>query len=76
LQPVKALQASVVQGLLSLQTRAVPLQAPVAQVSVDVQALPSSQAAALFVNEQLPVAELQLSVVHGLLSLQTLPPPA
>jgi len=41
---------SSVQGLLSLQSMAtLPAQTPLAQVSPDVQKLPSSQAAVLFV---------------------------
>jgi hypothetical protein len=39
---------SSVQGLLSLQTMAVPAHAPPEHVSVDVQAFPSSQDAVLF----------------------------
>jgi hypothetical protein len=70
-QPVAGLQLSVVHGLLSLHTTAVPaLQTPPPHVSPAVQALPSLHAAVLFVKTQ-PVAGLQLSVVHGLLSLHT-----
>jgi hypothetical protein len=46
--PVDGLQESVVQGLPSLHTRAVPAQAPAAQRSFVVQLLPSLQAAVLF----------------------------
>jgi hypothetical protein len=62
---------SVVQTLLSLHTTAVaPWHVPPPQVSPVVQAFPSSQALVLFVKTH-PVAGLQLSDVHGLLSLQT-----
>jgi hypothetical protein len=81
-QPVAGLQESVVQALLSLQTVAVPgWQTPPLQVSPVVHTLPSLQAFVLFVNTH-PVAGLQASFVHGLLSLHTvavpgwqLPPP-
>jgi hypothetical protein len=70
------LQVSVVHTLLSLQLTAVPAwQVPPPQVSPAVQAFPSSQAFVLFVWMQFPVATSQLSVVHGLLSLQFGPPP-
>jgi hypothetical protein len=46
------------------------MQAPAMQASPEVHAEPSSQAAVLLVNTQ-PLAGLQLSSVHGLLSLQT-----
>jgi hypothetical protein len=70
--PVEGLQASSVQALLSLQVTAVPLtQAPAEQTSPVVQALPSLHA---FVSSATyshkPVAGLQASSVHGLLSLQ------
>jgi hypothetical protein len=69
-QPVEGLQASSVQGLLSLQLVAEPgTQAPPEQTSPVVQALPSLHGSVLFVCVQ-PVAELQASVVQGLLSLQ------
>jgi hypothetical protein len=75
-QPVAGLQLSVVHRLLSLHTTAEPpLHAPAEHVSPVVHALPSSQAFALFVKTQ-PVAGLQLSVVHGLLSLHTTALPA
>src|SRR6185436_10345955 len=62
--------------LLSLQTVAVPgWQTPPAQVSPVVQALPSLHGAVLFVNTH-PVDGLQLSVVHTLLSPQTIGAPA
>ena len=48
----------------------VPVQRPDVHTSVSVQALPSSQAAALLVNTQ-PVTELHVSVVQTLLSLHT-----
>jgi len=70
-QPVAGLQESVVQALLSLQTLAVPgWQLPPPHVSPVVQALPSLQALVLFEKTH-PVAGLQLSFVHPLLSLQT-----
>ena len=73
--PVAGLHVSVVHRLLSSQTTAAPgWQAPAPHVSPDVQALPSSQAIVLFVKTQ-PVAGLQLSVVQGLLSLQTIAAP-
>ena len=57
-------------GLLSLQLGAAPpTQTPPEQVSLVVQALPSLQGAVLLVCTQ-PVDGLQLSSVHGLLSLQ------
>jgi hypothetical protein len=51
-----------------------PVQTPVWQVSVCVQAFPSSQAFVLFVKTQ-PDVRVQVSVVHGLRSLQTIPTP-
>ena len=70
-QPVAGLQESVVHTLLSLQLGGgPPWQLPPAQVSLVVQALPSSQGAALLVFTQ-PVAWLQMSVVQTLLSLQS-----
>jgi hypothetical protein len=73
--PVAGLHESSVQGLLSLQTVAAPgVQEPAAHRSPAVQAFPSSQAAVLFVWMQ-PVSRLQVSVVHGLLSLQFGPGP-
>ena len=71
-QPVTVLQVSVVQTLLSLQT-SVPVpgwHAPPEQTSPVVHALPSLHEAVLFVKTQ-PVDVLHVSVVHRLLSLQT-----
>jgi hypothetical protein len=69
-QPLAGLQPSSVHPLLSLQSAAgPPTQVPPLQVSVVVQALPSSHDAALLVCVQ-PVCESQLSSVHTLLSLQ------
>ena len=76
-QPESGSQPSSVQGLLSSQlSTAPPTQAPPLHVSTVVQAFPSLQAAALFVWTQ-PVAGMQLSSVHALLSLQlNVPVPA
>jgi hypothetical protein len=64
------LQESFVQGLLSSQlSGAPPLQVPPPHVSFVVQAFPSLQGAVLFAFTQ-PVAGLQESSVHELLSLQ------
>ena len=72
-QPLAGLHASLVQGLPSSQnvatTTAVPLQAPPAQASLVVQALPSLQDSALFVCAQ-PVAGEHESLVQMLLSSQ------
>jgi hypothetical protein len=69
-QPVAGLQVSVVQTLLSLQTRGAPgWQAPPEHTSLTVQASPSEQATVLLALTQ-PLAGLQVSVVHTLLSLQ------
>ena len=69
-QPVAGTQESSVQGLLSSQIGAEPpTQDPAAQVSGVVQALPSLQAAVLFVYTHAPPA-LHESSVHGLESLQ------
>jgi hypothetical protein len=69
-QPLAGLQASVVHTLLSLQSGGgPPAQLPPAQWSPVVHALPSSQGSLLFTCVQ-PVAGLQASVVHTLLSLQ------
>ena len=69
-QPLAGLQESVVQTLLSLQSGGgPPAQLPPAQWSPVVHALPSSQGSLLFTCVQ-PVAGLQESVVHPLLSLQ------
>jgi hypothetical protein len=70
-QPVAGLQLSVVQALLSLQTTAEPgTHTPPPHVSPKVQAFPSLHGFVLFVKTQ-PEAGLQLSSVHGLLSLHT-----
>jgi hypothetical protein len=70
-QPVAGLHVSVVQTLLSSQTTGeAPAQLPPPHTSLVVQAFPSSQAFVLFVKTQ-PVAGLQVSVVHALVSLQT-----
>ena len=75
-QPVAGLQPSVVQALLSLHTRDAPgWQVPPEQLSPTVQASPSEQAFALFVETH-PVADSHVSVVQGLLSLQTAAGPA
>jgi hypothetical protein len=69
--PVEGLHESSVQTLLSSQTTGVPgLHTPPPQVSPVVQAFPSSHGLVLFTKTQ-PVAGLQLSLVHTLLSLQT-----
>ena len=69
-QPVAGLHASSVQGFASSQFGAgPPRQAPPAQVSAVVQALPSSQGAVLFAWTQ-PVAGLHASSVHGFASSQ------
>lgn len=70
LQPLMGLQLSVVHGLLSSQfTLPVALHKPAWQPSPVLQALPSSQLAVVGAYTQPPV-ESQLSVVHGLPSLQ------
>jgi hypothetical protein len=70
------LQASVVHALSSLhEIAAPPWHEPPPHVSPEVQALPSSQDAVLFVKTH-PVAGLQLSVVQALSSLHvTVKPP-
>jgi hypothetical protein len=69
-QPYAGSHESSVQGLLSLQLGAAPpWHVPPPQVSLVVQAFPSSQDAVLLVWTQ-PVAGLQESSVQGLLSLQ------
>jgi hypothetical protein len=69
-QPVPGMHESSVHGLPSSQLKPpLPAHTPPAQTSPVVQALPSSQGAVLFVWTQ-PVAGLQVSSVHGLLSLQ------
>ena len=73
--PVAGLHVSLVQGLLSLHTVAVPgWQLPPPHVSPVVQGLPSSQAFVLLANTH-PVAGLQESSVQPLLSLHTIPDP-
>jgi hypothetical protein len=68
-QPLAALQVSLVHGLLSLQTLAAPgTHAPFAHVSPTLHTLPSVHAAVVLLKTQ-PVAPLQASLVHGLLSL-------
>jgi hypothetical protein len=75
-QPVAGLHPSVVQTLPSLQLDAgPPTQLPPEHVSFVVQALPSLQGS-LFGVWTHPLAGLQESVVHGLLSLQTIGVPA
>ena len=75
--PVAALQLSLVQPFLSSQLLAgPPTQAPWAQVSPTVQALPSSHLAELPGCWQSPVLPSHLSSVHGWLSLQSLVVPA
>ncbi len=64
LQPVAGAQLSSVQGLLSLQSSASPLQPLSPQTSPPVQPLPSSQGAELGVLLQLALAPSQLSSVH------------
>ena len=76
-QPLAGSQLSVVQALLSLQRLTAPgSHLPLAQASLVLQLLPSSQAAVLAVAAQVPVLASQLSSVHGLLSVQTLAAPA
>ena len=76
MQPVAGLQLSVVHTLLSLHIVAAPeTHTPPPQTSPVVQALPSLHALELLAKTQAPVAGLQLSVVHTLLSLQTTAPP-
>ena len=75
-QPAVLSQASVVQGLLSLQLAGLePTHAPPEHASLVVHTLLSLQDAVLLVDLQ-PLPMTQLSLVHGLLSLQTtaLPP--
>jgi hypothetical protein len=75
-QPDAGLHESVVQGLLSLQTRALPgAQFPAEQMSPTVQALPSLHAPGAATNAH-PVAGRQVSVVHTFPSLQTRAGPA
>ena len=63
-QPVDALQPSVVQSRLSLQLRAAPVQRPAEHTSFTVHALPSLHAAVLFVCTHAHVVALNESVVH------------
>jgi hypothetical protein len=75
--PLAASQPSVVQGLLSLHTLAVPaLHALAAQTSPWVQALPSLHGALLATLAQAPLRGSQLSLVQGLASSQLLALPA
>ena len=75
-QPSAGLQLSSVQGLPSLHTLAAPgTHAPLAQMSLTVQALLSLQGEVFGVKTQ-PLLASQLSLVHGLLSLQTTLAPA
>jgi len=74
-QPSAPSQLSSVQGLPSLQFRVPPgTQAPSAHASPTVQFEPSEQASALATLLQ-PAATLQESVVHALLSLQSVAAP-
>ena len=75
LHPVAGRQVSVVQGSLSLHVIAVPRHCPAPQTSFAVQASPSLHAAVLFTCAQ-PVAALQESLVHTLVSLQSSAVPA
>src|SRR5262247_2000896 len=69
-QPEAGLHASFVQTSLSLQSSAgPPTQLPPEHASPVVHALPSLHGSLLFTCVQ-PLAGLQLSSVHGLLSLQ------
>lgn len=76
-QPVALLQVSTVHGLLSLHWRVpLPTQVPVAlHASVGVHKAPSLQAVPTSAAEprlsHVPLVTLQLSTVHGLLSLQS-----
>ncbi len=72
--PLLASQTSAVQALPSLQVLGVPLHPPVLQVSGTVQALPSSQRvpSLTLTYAQLPLDLSQPSLVHTLLSSQTL----
>ena len=74
-QPVLALQLSSVHKLPSLHALALPgMQAPPSQASFSVQTLPSLQVPVLATKVQ-PCWASQLSVVHGLPSLQVGPLP-
>jgi hypothetical protein len=77
-QPLAGLHVSFVQALPSLQLSGVPaLQVPLWHVSLPLQRFPSAQgdpfATGVFWQ---PVTGLQLSVVHGLPSLQASGVPA
>jgi hypothetical protein len=76
--PLMALQASVVQALLSLQLSGVPdVQLPLWQVSAPLQTSPSAHEVPLATAVAVqPVAALQPSVVHGLPSLHVSGVPA
>ncbi len=76
--PPPVLHVSLVQALLSLQTTALPMQAPALQPSVVVQGLPSVQVvpAVAAVVTHLPVAASHESSVQALLSLQLTALPA
>src|SRR5262249_29589929 len=68
-QPGAGAQPSAVHGFASSQTRGAPgTHAPALHASPTVQASPSSQAAVLLVNTQLPVAGSQASSVQGFAS--------
>jgi hypothetical protein len=70
-QPTAGSQLSVVHGLSSPHTRGAPgWQVPLTHASFTVQAFESVQGPVLFVCSQ-PTAASQLSVVHGLPSLQS-----
>ncbi len=75
--PEPALHASVVHALPSSQFLIGPVQPPLLQVSGLVHGLPSSQDPPLLmgVYTQAPDFASQVSVVHGLVSLQTVPMP-
>jgi len=75
LQPDAGSQESVVQTLESKQRSGnPPLHVPLVHLSASVQALPSLQAAVLFVNTQ-PVILLQVSVVQAFLSVHIIGSP-
>jgi hypothetical protein len=77
-QPVAGEQPSVVHGFESLQTSGVPaVQVPFWQVSGPLHRLPSVHDTPLATGAAVqPVAGLQVSVVHTLLSLHTMAVPA
>ena len=68
-QPVLGSQLSLVHGFLSSQVTGLPTHLPLLHSSPAVQALPSSQVPVVGGCWQLPA--MQLSYVHGRLSLQT-----